>query len=151
MDFGNVDSLRLLADIADKNPSLFNTPSRDGYARGIEYYSARAFVTAFTKGLNKFFKAHGRAPNLVVPESCADHFFRMKFFGFIPMPPNPADKLNVLKFVSEERAGSVTRPKIVWVSDKPILPKNDEVPEGDYYLKASNGSAMQAKVKWPID
>ena len=151
MDVTAVDALELLKDIADKNPSLIHNPSRRGYVRGIEFYSARAFLRALSTGLEQFARAHGRLPNLVAPQACVDHFFCLKFFGYIPMPPNPGDKLKGLEFVSKEKAASVTKPKVVWVSERPILPKNDELPEGNYYLKASNGSSMHARIKWPID
>jgi hypothetical protein len=144
-------TLRFLHQIAEENPALLDSPARDGYMRGIEFYSARAFLSSLTTALEHFTHFHDRLPDLVNPISTADHFFCVKFFGFIPMPPNPADKLNVLLFVPERMSACVTKPKVRWTSDQPVLPDDSALPPGQYYLKAANGCRMHELITWPVD
>ncbi len=144
------DALDLLSEIVDKKPSLVLSPMRPGYIRGIDFYRSSLFVPAFTEGLERFVGAHGRLPDLVEPKACIDHFFAMKYFGHIPMPPSPVDKLETHEFIPKERRETVARPRVVWRSDKAALPSDDAVPAGNYYLTASNGCSMLTRVRWPV-
>lgn len=144
------DSLKLLAESAEINPSLFSAAPRKDEKRGIDVYSEHAFLNAFTTACRGFVVWHGRLPNLAAPKITADHIFRMKFFGYFPVSPNPGDKLCNLEYVPEELRPMVTRPKVIWVSGEPRLPSDGDVPPGSYYLKPSNGYHTHERIDWPV-
>ena len=151
MDVTIADTLKFLAKTAENDPALFNAPRREGQARGIEVYPARVFIDVFTRALRAFAKYHGRQPELTIPRKAADYLFKMKFFGYIPVSPNPSDKLNNLEYVPQELRASVTRAKVVWVSEEPVLPDNEDLPPGRYFLKAANDSHAHECIEWPVD
>ena len=156
---GETGSFRLLSRegaekaldrLRESRPDLWAAPRRRGCLRGIDVFSAQGLPDAFRGACNNFRAAHGRFPALINPQTTADHWFTVKFFHDIPLRPiNPADKLTSPLFMSEETRRQVGYPDRVWISEEPRLPGDDEVPPGDYWLKISNASAMQTRLRWP--
>ncbi len=130
-------------------PDLTRSPPVPGKTRGIDFYSPATFHSAFGEALARFFHAHHRMPDLQrMPQSC-DHFFAMKFFEPIAMSPNPASKLNAALFLNEELADKIRIPKRYGIAPVPVLPPDDAVPAGRYWLKLDLGNAKQEMVTWP--
>lgn len=118
--------------------------------RGIDAYSPAQLSLAFRNAVALFQYAHGRMPDLVNLPEAADHFFKMKFFDFIPIDPNPASKLDCARYVPPTLRNTVRVPAHPWVSHYPKLPPNDSVPPGIYWLKLEFGNANHVKLEWPL-
>ena len=138
-----------IARLRDDRPELFEAAPPAGYWRGIDIYKAKALPIVFARACQNFINAHGRPPDLITMPTTADHFFAMKFFHPIPIDPNPADKLEARKFLSRVMLRRIGLPRRVWVSGTPELPAADAIPRGTYWLKISNGNAMQHRIVWP--
>lgn len=130
-------------------PDLFAGAPPSGTGRGIDAYQPEDLPKVYCNACNIFHDALGRFPDLVRPQSTADHFFAMKFFHPIPLKPNPSDKLAAISYLPAEMRNRVGWPRRVWVSDQPALPEPGAVAPGTYWLKLSKGWGMNRKVVWP--
>lgn len=139
-----------LAAVDAARPDLTRAPPRPNHRRGIDVYQPETLrLGVIAIALEQFRLRHGRLPDPANPPRAADHFFLEKFFGFFPKP-NPADKLNAALYVPEALAGDVRIPHRPWIGEAPVLPPDDAVPPGAYYLKLALGNATNRRVRWPL-
>lgn len=129
-------------------PDYVRGPVRAGCRRGIDVLRPEVFRESLRIALRLFVRFHGRLPDLVHDPLHVDHFFGMKFFGHIPMP-NPADKLLTAGYVPPELGDAVILTERPHISDRPVLPPDDAVPPGRYFLKLALGSGQQSRLPWP--
>lgn len=130
-------------------PDYFDDLVIVGYRRGIDVYPAVRLPIVLGNALKVFQHAHGRLPDLVTLPKTADHFFKMKFFDRIPISPNPASKLSCYDYIPAKFAGRVRAPNRYWVSERPLLPPDTEIPPGIYWLKLEFGNAGHLRLVWP--
>lgn len=137
-----------LGQLRRARPELFERAARQGCVRGIDVVPAAALEDMARLALSLFRTFHGRLPDLVGLPDHTDYMFALKFFGDIPMP-NPADKLNSALYVPEQLRDAVLLPKRPYVSEEAVLPPDEAVPPGRYFLKSALGSAQQVRLTWP--
>jgi hypothetical protein len=138
-----------LARLRARRPELFRPPRRPGHARGLTAMKPEALPRIYARAAGIFLKNHGRLPDLAAPDGLVEHIFAVKFTHAIPLRPNPADKLNAGHYLRRALRARVGLPGRPWSSEDPVLPPDDAVPPGRYWLKKSLGNAMQARVEWP--
>lgn len=137
-----------LAGLIEARPETVEAPRRPGYHRGIDVMDPRTLTLSMHVALERFLACHGRLPDLVRAPEHNDHFFAMKFFGFIP-EPNPADKLNTGAYVPAALADGVRVLPKAHVGTEPALPPDDAVPPGRYFLKHALGAKQHLALAWP--
>jgi hypothetical protein len=91
----------------------------------------------------------GRDPNILVPEVLSDKLFWSKFFRPFKIPES-GNKLLTSSFIPAEVRSDITCPEIVWHSTTPRVPRGNEIEPGVYYLKATHGSDMFDRVRYPL-
>ena len=105
--------------------------------RGIDFYSRKDFVRALIQSAVKFKNSHGYVPQLASPTSFNEHIFVRMFFASLPMP-SLADKLAAKDYV-RLRVGEEFLPAVVWVGDDVNELRIEQLPPGQYVLKANHG------------
>ncbi len=120
-----------------------------GHQRGIDFYSPWQLTWALATALQRYKSKFGQFPNLAPPTSFNEKVLWFKFFGELKVPES-GNKLSTETFIPEELRSQLTCPPLVWQSDKAVLPANDELPPGVYYLKASHGSGMFKRLRYPL-
>lgn len=130
-------------------PLALNNKCEDGFMRGVDYYSPQDLRKSLTSSMLSFYKNHGLLPDLFSPETFTEKILYSKFF--IPRKvPESGNKLLTSYFIPDEIKMELSCPEIAWHSVSPILPENNEIEPGYYYLKASHGSGMFKRVKFPL-
>ncbi|MEO1161108.1 MAG: ATP-grasp fold amidoligase family protein [Pseudomonadota bacterium] len=124
-------------------------PPKPDHLRGVDYYDPDDLRYAIARGADIFRKAHGVMPSLSDPKTYNEKLFWMKVFCDIPQP-SPGNKLAVGNFVPSRVAHLVSPIKPVWLSDEISLPRNEDVPPGNYFFKANYGSGCQLRLAFPI-
>jgi len=130
-------------------PSPFATATLEGYQRGTDFYSRQDLLKSLTTMLTTYREAGGRYPNLVSPRLYSEKINHAKYFSPIKVPES-GNKLLTAKFLPASLNGRVSVPEILWHSDEPRLPENDALAAGLYYLKASHGSGMVRRIRFPL-
>lgn len=149
MRVSETDATEWLQRVMKARRDLVAAPKRKGYLRGVDALDSKTLSRCLRGALALFAKQRGRLPDLIDNPGFGDHYFAMKFFGFVPMP-NPADKLNTARYLPEHLTGTLrVLPKIL-VSEEPRLPPDDAVPPGAYFLKCALGCKNLAPVRWPL-
>ena len=141
--------LHQFARLMGARAAPFRTQPRDGYKRGIDFYSAADLPRVLATATAQFEKSHGRFPNLIQPQRYTDKIFWSKFFRQMKVPET-GNKLMTASFIPEGLRDAIQVPPVVWHSTEPRVPRSDEVEPGTYYLKANLGSDRYARVKYPI-
>jgi len=132
------------------NPrSPFHTDPPQGWQRGIDFYSREELLDSITNVLLAYRRDSGRYPNLISPRLYTEKVNHAKFFSPIKIPES-GNKLLTATFLPPSLRSSVSVPEIVWDADAPTLPDNESLPAGDYYLKASHGSSMLRRIRFPL-
>lgn len=139
---------RWLSTLIAARPAYVETPVRDGYRRGLEAMTREQFAYALHFGLEHFHHVHGRLPDLIEQPGLVDHYFAMKYFGFVPSP-NPADKLNTGHYVPEHLRDEVRVLNKPYIGTEPRLPPDDAVAPGAYYMKRALGCKTNRRIEWP--
>ncbi|PZF78774.1 hypothetical protein DK847_02970 [Aestuariivirga litoralis] len=131
---------------------LFSPAARpaEGFLRGIDFYSGARLALVLTRAMNRFHAVHGYDPDLLQPRHYAEKLFASKFLRPFKVPES-GNKLLTSRFIPESLAGRLSCPEIVWHSTQPVLPPDSAVPEGVYYLKASHGSGMFRRIRYPLE
>ncbi len=142
-------TINFLTTLLDAKPELLYKPQEQGKCRGIDFYPTSMFLPTLSTALGTFFKAHKRLPDLIDLPTTADYFFKMKFFGEIPVTPNPASKLDAQLYIPQSIKDDIQVPKRFWQSTEPCLPEDKEIPPGTYWLKLDLGNASLRKIEWP--
>jgi hypothetical protein len=99
--------------------------------------------------MDRFRRHHGVYPNLLKPTYFDEKLFKSKFFTEIKVPES-GNKLLTSRFIPKDLETSISVAKIIWHSPIAKLPRNNEITPGDYFLKASHGSAMFRKIRYPL-
>lgn len=141
---------RLLRTMERATPSPFATAPPEGYRRGIDHYSRQDLIAALQNVLATYRRACGRYPDLARPRSYSEKVNHAKFFAPIKVPES-GNMLLTGSFLTPAVAGQVSLPEVVWQHDQPKLPANDRLAPGDYYLKASHGSDMVERIRFPLE
>lgn len=132
-----------------KRDSPFRTRPPEGFLRGIDFYSRRELIRTLATVLTTYRQAGGRYPDLVSPRLYSEKLSHAKFFSPIKVPES-GNKLLTATFLPPSLHSSVSVPEMVWDADAPTLPENESLPAGDYYLKASHGSSMLRRIRFPM-
>ena len=143
------ETFKQLIFIKLSNTSSYEKSARTGYLRGIDFYAPLNFCSVLANALLNYKKVHGVYPNLVTPQGFSEKVFWFKFFGEVKVPET-GNKLLTERFIPEHIRHLISCPQIVWHAKHATLPKNDEIPAGSYYLKASHGSNMFKKIQYPL-
>lgn len=141
--------LQLIQIYFSKNRSLFTKVRAEGYSRGVDFYNPLRLLSTLVNSGIEYKRIHGQYPNLVNPKYFNEKIFYKKFFCKFKIPES-GNKLLTHFFIPASLKNRIYCPEIVWHSPIPKLPANCDVPAGHYYLKASHGSDMFAKVKYPL-
>jgi hypothetical protein len=120
----------------------------EGFQRGVEVLG-EGLLPAMTRSVRVYRRRHGRFPDLIAPKTFTEKQVLFKFFGLIP-DPSPSDKLRSVGYVPAALRGSFQMPKRIWVSNRPELPNNGEVPDGNYYFKSNHSSGTNKPISYPI-
>ena len=144
-----IETFKQLSFIKLSNTSPYKKSARTGYLRGIDFYAPLNFCSVLANAMLNYKKVHGVYPNLVTPQGFSEKVFWFKFFGEVKVPET-GNKLLTERFIPEHMRHLISCPKIVWHAKQANLPKNDELPAGSYYLKASHGSSMFKKIQYPL-
>jgi hypothetical protein len=147
--FKNVTTSQINA-IRNRPDSPFRKPCRAGYMRGIDFYSEPDLIRILTLYMAKYRKVHGVLPDLTNPRGFNEKILWMKFFGDIKIPES-GNKLLTSTFIPDDLQGLVNCPPILWRSAEPRLPRNHEIKPGACYIKATHGSGLFKRVRYPLD
>ena len=131
------------------SPSPFGRQPKAGYLRGIDFYNSIDLikVVAFIIGRHKHL--YGEDINLIQPKSYTEKINWSKLFREFKVPES-GNKLLTKEFIPLSLRGSLSCPPIVWNSPFAILPENDSIDPGEYYLKSNHGSGRMRKISYPI-
>jgi hypothetical protein len=130
--------------------SPFLLPPREGYKRGVEFYTASNLTRAMLNAFFSYRKAHGRFPNLTEPRTFSEKMVWSKFFASMKVPES-GNKLLTSYFIPDEAKDFVSVPEILWHSPRAGIPTNGDLPAGSYYLKTNFGCNMYQRLEYPLD
>jgi hypothetical protein len=120
-----------------------------GYKHGIDFYSMSALAEVMTNAMRLFKKAHGIYPNIYDPQGFNQKIFYRKFFEPL-LIGKVGNKLETANFIPDDLRSVLHCPKVLWRSVNNLLPLNDELPKGHYYLKSNHGSNFYEAIYYPI-
>ncbi len=129
-------------------PDITRARPRPGYLRGWDILRPHHKMPILCEALRLYRSQTGRLPELNPVRAFSDGFFAVKLFGFIPSP-NPADKLRTGEFVPASLRSEVILPERPWIGHDPVLPEDDAVAPGRYFLKRALGNSDHAQLTWP--
>lgn len=129
--------------------SPWRRPPLEGHLRGIDFYAPSQLKWIMATAMRDFRNRHGVYPDLCNPVNYRDKVFWFKFFGEI-RPGLAGNKLAVTDLLPPEVRTQIRVPEVVWHSAAAELPANDALPVGDYYLKASHGSGLFKRIRYPL-
>ncbi|WP_143594015.1 ATP-grasp fold amidoligase family protein [Synechococcus sp. BO 8801] len=141
---------RLLRTMERATPAPFATTPPEGFRRGIDHYTRQDLIAVLQNVLASYRRACGRYPDLARPRSYSEKVSHAKFFAPIKVPES-GNKLLTGSFLPPALAGQVSVPEVVWHHDQPQLPANGQLEPGEYYLKASHGSDMVQRIRFPLE
>ena len=144
------ETFKQLICIKFSSTSPYKKSARIGYLRGIDFYAPLNFYSVLANAMLNYKNVHGVYPNLVKPQGFSEKVFWFKFFGEVKVPET-GNKLLTERFIPEHIKHLINCPQIVWHAKQATLPKNDEIPAGSYYLKASHGSNMFKQIQYPLN
>jgi hypothetical protein len=139
-----------IEQIKIQNNSPYKKSPQKGYMRGIDYYPERELIRILTLLMVQYRKVHGEFPDLVSPTGFNEKILWSKFFAEVKIPES-GNKLLTSTFIPEDLGGALQCPEIHWRSARPRLPRNHEIKPGTYYVKATHGSGMFQRVRYPMD
>lgn len=138
-----------LAAIRAAPDSPFTRAPRPGHRRGIDFYDEAGLLAAVGRALAQYESRHGVFPDLVAPAGLNEKIQWLKFFGEIKVPES-GNKLLTPALIPGDLRGALRCPEILWHSPEPRLPADADLPPGHYYLKASHGSRMVRRIRYPL-
>lgn len=132
-----------------QEPSPFFEYPKNGFKRGIDFYSTTSFIDVLLDAVCMFRRKHNRFPDLTDPKRFSDKLFRSKFF-YAFKTPETGNKLLNQHFIPDTARHLVSCPEIVWRSTVAELPRNGKIEDGLYYLKTNHGCNMYRRVRFPL-
>jgi hypothetical protein len=127
----------------------FDKQAKAGHLRGIDFYDPGDLVKviAFLIGRHKgFYEEH---LDLIQPTSYTEKINWSKLFREIKIPES-GNKLLTGEFIPSSIRDCLSRPSVVWHSPLPVLPSNDAIAPGEYYLKSNHGSDRTRRIRYPL-
>jgi hypothetical protein len=140
---------RQIDSIKERPDSPFTKQPRPGHLRGIDFYDEPELIRVLALVMAQFHKVHGVFPDLLNPQGFNEKIVWTKFFAEIKIPES-GNKLLTSRFIPDDLKNALTCPPIHWHSPLPRLPRNDEIAPGHYYMKASHGSGMFRRIRYPL-
>lgn len=132
-----------------KPGSCFKHKPRQGFSRGIEFYSGYDLLQIMAWSLGVYTQKVGCWPNVISPAKYTEKLIWMKFFSYLPVP-TVANKLTVGSFIPERYRARIQTAKVLWRSTRPAIPALGEVPPGKHFLKANNASGYNVHLQFPV-
>lgn len=127
---------------------LFKSLS-EGYSKGVVFYKSKGIHSILSHAIATFFLYHKYMPSLINPKTFSEKLLWSKFFREFKIPES-GNKLLTHKFIPTSLNKTICKPPIVWHSNNPILPGNNEIEPGFYYLKSNHGSGMYTQITYPL-
>lgn len=140
---------QILAHYKNLSSSSFNKPPRAGYLRGIDFYSSNDLVKVIAFLLVQHRLLYQENLNLIRPQSYTEKINWSKLFREYKIPES-GNKLMTKEFIPTQIKDFLSCPPVVWHSPFPVLPNNDSIVPGEYYLKANHGSHLTKKIHYPL-
>jgi len=140
---------QILRQLEQGPDSPFHVRPPDGYMRGIDYFDPGSLRSTLTGILAMYEAACGEFPDILSPRKYSEKLNRAKLLAALKVPES-GNKLCTAGFIPDSLRDIVSYPRIVWRSKEPLLPANDSLPSGTYYLKVNHGSGMVRRVEFPI-
>jgi hypothetical protein len=140
---------RQIHALKERPDSPFAKSPRQGYLRGIDFYDEPELLRVMALAMAQFRKVHGVFPDLLNPRGFNEKIVWTKFFAEIKIPES-GNKLLTSSFIPDDLKNALTCPPIHWHSPVPRLPLNHELAPGYYYMKASHGSGMFKRIRYPL-
>jgi len=141
--------IQALERIADEGLHGIHEPLPERYLRGVEMLGD-AFAPGLVRSVEIYRKNHECWPDLIDPQTFTNKQLLFKFFGLIPRV-TPSDKLRAHDWLPPHLHAQIRRPRILWRTDTPDLPGNEEIAPGTYWLKCNHGSGTNLPVTFPLD
>ncbi len=138
-----------LARLVAGPDSPFFTPPPAGLMRGIDFYRMPGLVRAMIGAVHFFHRTQHHFPDLIDPQGFNARIVRRKFFEPLKVPES-GNKLRTKDFLPAGLEG-VRCAHMLWHARQAILPPNDAIAPGVYFLKANHGSSMNVEVRYPLD
>lgn len=121
------------------------------WLRGVDFYTSDEFAYVFGRVRANFHRAHGRYPDFANPQGFNDWVVRSCFHRRMKIPES-GNKLLTSSFIPHDMRDRVRCPEILWTGRVVHWPElHHLVPGNTYYLKASHGSKMHLRFRWPLD
>lgn len=146
----SAEAARQLQAIRSRPASPFDSPPSPGHMRGLDFYNPRELRIVMARMLADYKRNFGAYPNVASPQLLNEKILWFKLFGEFKVP-EAGNKLLTARFLPEEAADLVRIPFIAWHSTTPVLPPDESIEPGHYYLKASHGCNMYCRVRFPLD
>lgn len=121
----------------------------EGYSKGVVFYKPKALISILSCAIAGFFYHHKYMPSLINPKTFSEKLLWSKFFREFKIPES-GNKLLTHKFIPKSLNKSICKPPIVWHSNNPVLPGNNEIEPGFYYLKSNHGTGMNKQITFPL-
>ncbi len=133
-----------------RHPEFFDRQPPAGWMRGVDFYSREEFGAALEQAACHFKGRMGFWPRFDKPKRYSEKIFWQKFFGLLPVPV-AGNKLLTAKHIPKSLAGEIDTAPLRYRSKQAVLPNNDELPAGNYILKANHGAGMYLSLAYPLD
>ncbi len=132
-----------------KPDSCFLQDPRQGFSRGIEFYSGLDLYRIAGQSLATYAHTCNRWPDMINPQRYTEKLIWMKFFSWLPVP-SAASKTHVRTLLPEKFKDKILLPNIMWRSDRPAMPPLANIKPGRHYLKVSNSTATNMALDFPV-
>lgn len=121
----------------------------EGYARGIDYYNQSDLTKVIANICLAYKKKSGRYPDLINPLFYTEKLNSMKLLAWMKIPES-GNKLLTAKFIPPKAPTYLKTPQVIWRSAQAVMPRNEAVPSGTYFLKTNHGSGYVKRVQFPL-
>jgi hypothetical protein len=139
--------LGFIFDSATENQLL--KKNLKAFKRGIDFYSMTALVDVMANAMRLFKNAHGAYPNIHHPLGFNEKIFYRKFFEPL-LVGKVGNKLETASLIPDSLRSVLSCSKVLWRSASNLLPANDDLPAGHYYLKSNHGSNFYQPIRYPL-
>lgn len=143
------EAAKQLSEIMTDRNTVYSRTPKKGYMRGIDYYNSASLLRCLAICFHNYRCAFGVYPNIVNPIGFNEKILWFKFFSEIKIPES-GNKLLTSSFIPNELKETISCPEIVWHSKKAVLPHNDQIEAGIYYLKSNHGCGMLQRIQYPL-
>lgn len=139
----------MAAEMYSRFPPMRPLERPKGYARGIDYYAQGDLARVIANIYLAYGRKSGRYPNLMNPLLYSEKLNSMKLLAWMKIPES-GNKLMTDSFIPSEARSFLRTPEIIWRSTQAVLPQNESIENGDYFLKANHGSGFLRRIRFPL-